>query len=51
MTKVTTVNIFGQPNDILDLKIRYDKTVKNILSVGEDMLKIEWNCMKITLII
>ena len=42
MIKRTSLNILGQPNDILDLKKRFDKTLKNISAVSEDLLKILW---------
>ena len=29
MIKLTTLNILGQPTGILDLKKRFDKTLKN----------------------
>ena len=51
MIKLTIVNILGQPNGILDLKKGFDKTLKNIPGVSEDLLRISWKCMKIALII
>ena len=40
MIKPTIINILGQPNGILDLKKGFDKALKNIPDVGEDLLKI-----------
>ena len=51
MIKVKITNIFGQPNGILDLKKGFDKALKNVPAVSEDLLRIAWNCMKIALII
>ena len=51
MIKFTIANIFRKLNDILDLKKIYDRTLKNIPTVGEVLLKIAWKCMKIALII
>ena len=51
MIKLTIIDILGQPNGILDLKKEFDKTLKNISAVGEDLLRIDWKCMKIALII
>ena len=51
MIKFTTANIFRKLNDILDLKKICDRTLKNIPTVGEVLLKIAWKCMKIALII
>ena len=51
MIKLTIVNILGYPNGILDLKKGYDKTLKGMPTIGEDLLKIAWKCMKIALII
>ena len=51
MIKPTIINILRQPNGILDLKKRFDKALKNIAAVSEDLLRIAWKCMKITLII
>ena len=50
MINLTSLNILGQPNDILDLKKGFDKTLKNISAVSEDLLRIAWKCMKIALI-
>ena len=50
MINSTTINILGQPNFNLDLKKEYDKTLKNIPTVTEDCLRIDWKCMKIALI-
>ena len=51
MINFTTINILGQPNFILNLKKGYDKTLKNIATVTEDWLRIDWKCMKIALIV
>ena len=51
MIKLSTINILGQANGILDLRKGYDKTLKNTLSVTEDLLRIVWECTKIALII
>ena len=51
MIKPTIINILGQPNGIVDLKKEFDKALKNIPAVGEDLLRIAWKCMKIALII
>ena len=51
MIKATIINILGQPNGIEDLKKIFDKALKNIPAVSEDLLKIAWKCMKIALII
>ena len=49
MIKLTILNTLEQPNGILDLKKGFDKTVKNIPAVSEDLLRIAWKCMKIAL--
>ena len=51
MIKLTIINALGQPNSILGLKKRFDKTIKNIPTTSEDLLWIAWKCMKIELII
>ena len=51
MINFTTISILGQPNFILNLKNGYDKTLKNIPTVSEDCLSIDWKCMKIALIV
>ena len=51
MINFTTINILGQPNLILKLKKEYDKTLKNMPTVSEDCLRIDWKCMTIALII
>ena len=48
MIKLTIVDILGYPNGILDLKKGYDKTLKDIPTIGKDLLKIACKCMKIT---
>ena len=35
----------------MNLKKGYNKTLKNIPTVSEDWLRIDWKCMKITLTI
>ena len=50
MIKLRSLNIFGWLSDILDLKKGFDKTLKNISAVSEDLLTIAWKCMKIALI-
>ena len=51
MIEPTVINLLRQPNGILDLKKGFDKTLKNIPAVSEDLLRIVWKCMKIALII
>ena len=51
MTKPTIINILGQPNGILGLKKGFDKALKNIPAISEDLLRIAWKCMKIAVII
>ena len=51
MIRPTIINILGSPNDILDLQKTFDKALKNIPAVSEDLLGIAWKCMKIALII
>ena len=41
MIKLTIFNILGQPNGILDLKKGFDKTLKKIPAVSEDLLSLE----------
>ena len=40
MIKLTSLNILGQSNAILNLKKGFDETVKNISTVSEDLLMI-----------
>ena len=42
MITFTIINILGQPNFILNFEEGYDKTLKNIQSVSEDQLRIDW---------
>ena len=42
MIRLTTVNILGWPNGVLDLKKGYDKTLKNIATVSEYLPRIVW---------
>ena len=51
MIKLTIINVLGQASVILDLKKGFDKALKYIPAVTEDLLKIGWQCMKIALII
>ena len=51
MIKLTIINISGQPNGILDLKKEFDKALKNLPAVSEDLLSIARKCMKVALII
>ena len=51
MIKSTIINISGMSNGILDLKKGFDKALKNISAVSDDLLRIAWKCMKIALII
>ena len=45
------INILGQTNDIADLKKGFDKALKTIPAVSEDLLRIACKHMKIVLII
>ena len=47
MIKLTIINILGQPNGILDLKKGFDKALKNIPVVSQDLLRIAWKYLKI----
>ena len=51
MIKPTIINILGQPNGILDLKKGFNEALKNIPAGSEDLLWIDWKCLKIALII
>ena len=51
MIKLTIINILESPKGILDLKKGFDKALKNILAVSEDLLRIAWKCMTIALTI
>ena len=51
MIKLTIINVLGKPDGILDLKKGFDKALKNMPAVSEDLLRITWKCMKIALII
>ena len=51
MIKLTIISILGQPNGILDLKKGFDKALKNIPAVRQDLLRIVWKYMEIALII
>ena len=43
MIKLTSLNILGQPNDILDLKKGFDKTLNCQRGFAEDCLKVYEN--------
>ena len=47
MIKPTIINILRLPNGIVELKKGFDKALKNIPAVNENLLKIAWKCMKI----
>ena len=51
MIKPTIIDILGSPNGILDLKKGFDKALKTIPAVTEDLLRIDWNYLKIVLIV
>ena len=51
MIQLKFINILGQLSGILGLKKGYNKTLENIPTVSEDLLKIGWKCIKITQII
>ena len=51
MIKLTIIDIFGEPHNILDLKKGYDKTLKNIPTVTENLRRIAYAFMKIAVII
>ena len=51
MIKLTSLNVFGQPNDILGLQKEFDKTLDNISAASEDFRRILCKCMKTALII
>ena len=51
MIKLTIINVLGKPDGILDLKKGFDKALKNIPAVSEDLLRVAWKCTKIALII
>ena len=51
MIKPTIINILGEPNGILDLKKGFDKALKTIPAVSEDLLRIAGKYMKNALII
>ena len=44
MIKLTIINILEQSTGILDLKKGFDKTLKYIPAVNEDLLRIAWKC-------
>ena len=50
MIKLTSLNIFGQRNDILDLQKEFDKTLDNISAASEDFQRIPCKRMKTALI-
>ena len=49
MMKLTIFNILGKTNDIFDLNKGFEKALKNISAVSEDLLRIAGKCMKIPL--
>ena len=51
MVKPMIINILRYPSGILDMKKGFDKALKNIPAVSEDLLRINWNYLKIALII
>ena len=51
MIKLTIINILESPKGILDLKKGFDKALKNILAVSEDLLRIAWKCMTIPVLL
>ena len=51
MINSTIINILRQPNGIAGLKKGFDKALKNLPAVSEDLLRIVWKCMKIEVII
>ena len=51
MIKLAIINILGKPNGTLDLKRGFNKTLKNIPAISEDLLSIAWKSIKIALII
>ena len=48
MIKLISLKILGYPNDILDLEKGFNKTLKNIPAVSEDLLRIAWKIALIT---
>ena len=51
MIKLTVINILEWPNKILDFKKGYDKTLENIPTLSEDLLRIVWKSMETVLTI
>ena len=51
MINSTIINVLRQPNGIAELKKGFDKALKNLPAVSEDLLRIVWKCMKIEVII
>ena len=51
MINFLTIYILAQLNVILNLKKEYDENLKNIPTVGEVWLRIDWKCRKIALIV
>ena len=49
MIKLTVINILEWHNKIWDLKKGYDKTLENIPTVSEDLLRIVWKSMETVL--
>ena len=50
MINCTTIDLLGKPNFISKLKKGHDKALKNIPTVREDCLTIDWKRMNIALI-
>ena len=44
--QITKFNILEYPNGILNFEKRFDKILKNLPAVKEDLLRIAWKCMK-----
>ena len=45
MIKFLTINILEWLNSIIDLEKVHHRSLKNILTVSEDWLRIVWKCM------
>ena len=44
MIKLTIISILGYLNGIMDLKKGFDKALKNIPTVIDDLQRIAWEC-------
>ena len=51
MIKRTIISILGEPNGVLYLKKGFDKALKNIPAVCEDLLRFAWKRLKIALVV